>query len=137
MSHTRLLAAAAIIALAVIAGFLFYVPRTGDMLQSEKNEKNVPAVPSVSLRDSFKKGVHTITGSVEAPDACTTASAQASLVGDTPATSRIIVAVSLESGGGVCLELPTPASFSATIEAVAGIPLSATVNGVSATTTGS
>lgn len=135
MSHTRLWAAAAIIALAIGIGFLFSVPHTSDVALSEEPEAAGPTAPPVALRDVFKKGVHTITGSVEAPDACTTASAQAFLEGDTSETARIVVAVSLEGGEGVCLELPTRASFSATLAAPIGVPLSATVNGVAATTT--
>lgn len=137
MSHTRLWAAAAIIASAVAAGFLFSVPRTGDVAPAEELETAGPASPAVSLRDSFKKGVHTITGSVEVPDACTIASAQALLEGDAPEAQRIVVAISLEESEGVCLELPTRVGFSATVAAPAKTPLSATVNGVAATTTGS
>lgn len=132
--HTRLRAAAAIIALAVAAGFLFSAPRTGDVAPAEEPKAANPATPFVSLRDSFKNGIHTITGSVEAPDACATAVAQASLEGDTPKARRIVVAISLESGAGVCLQLPTRTNFSATIAAPAGVPLSAAVNGVSAAT---
>lgn len=137
MSHTRLWAVAAIIASAVVVSFLFSVPRTGDVAPAENPEAASPATPAVSLRDSFKKGVHTIAGSVEAPDACATVSAQASLEGDTPEDQRIVVAVSLEGGEGVCLEVPTRMSFTVTAVAPAGTPLSATVNGVAATTTGS
>lgn len=135
MSHTRLWIAAAIIAAAIGIGFLFSVPHTSDVALSEEPDAASPTAPSVALRDVFKKGVHTITGYVEAPDACATASAQALLEGDAPETRRIVVAVSLEEGEGVCLELPTRADFSATLAAPAGVPLAATVNGVAATTT--
>lgn len=137
MSHTRLWVVAAIVASAVVVSFLFSVPRTSDVAPAGELSAARSAAPAISLRDSFKKGVHTITGSVEAPDACTTASAQALLEGDTPEQQHIVVAVSLEGGEGVCLELPTRVSFSATVAAPAGIPLSATVNGAAATTTGS
>lgn len=135
MSHTRLWIAATIIASVIVAGFLFSVPHTSNVALSEEPEAASPAAPSVALRDVFKKGVHTITGSVEVPDACATASVQALLEGDTPETRRIVVAVSLEESEGVCLELPTRADFSATLAAPAGVPLTATVNGAAATTT--
>lgn len=136
MSHKRLLVVAAIVASAVVASFLFSVPRTGDVsapAEEARVENLVP--PAVSLRDSFKKGVHTITGSVETPDACATASAQALLEGDAPENQHIVIAISLEESEGVCLELPTRVGFSATLTAPAGVPLSATVNGAVATTT--
>jgi hypothetical protein len=136
MSHTRLWIVAAIIASAIGIGFLLSVPHTGDVAGSEDRMKAAsPVAPPVALRDSFKKGVHTITGFVEAPDACAAALAQASLEGDAPETRRIVVAISFEESEGVCLELPTRADFSATLAAPAGVPLAATVNGIAATTT--
>lgn len=136
MSHTRLWIAAAIIATAIGISFLSYVPHTSDIAlpEEEVGTKSLVA-PPVALRDSFKKGVHTITGSVEAPDACATAIAEASLEGDATTTRRIVVAISLVESEGVCLELPTRVLFSTTLAAPAGIPLAATVNGVAATTT--
>lgn len=134
-SHTRLWVAAAIIAFLIAAGFLLSVPHTHDIALPKKPEAASPVVPSVALRDVFKKGVHTITGSVEAPNACTTVAAKALLEGDAPEAQRITVALSLEKNEGVCLELPTRVSFSATLAAPARLPLSATVNGSPATTT--
>lgn len=131
--HQRLWVAAAIIAAIIIAGFLFSVPHTRDIATTPASPG--PTTPSVALRDVFRKGIHTITGSVEAPNACATVAAQANLEGDTPETRRIVVAVSLEEGKGVCLELPTRVNFSTTLAAPAQIPLTATVNDVAASTT--
>jgi len=66
MSHKRLWIAAAIIAIALIAGFALSVPHTSDITQEPaKIESEV--IPSVTIRDVFKKGTHTITGTIEVP----------------------------------------------------------------------
>ncbi|MDP2651617.1 MAG: hypothetical protein Q8O94_00580 [bacterium] len=135
MNHMRLWAAAAIIALIVIAGFVLSVPHTRDVAQTETSQDSVVSVPSVTVHDTFKKGVHTITGSLEVPNACVIVSAQAVLVGDASSPEGILVALSLSDDGGVCLQVPTRTSFSATIATPARVPITATVNGVTATTT--
>lgn len=133
--HQRLWVAAAIIASLIAAGFLLSVPHTRDIALPEEPKMASTTTPTVTLRDVFKKGVHTITGSVEAQNACAVVTAQASIDGDAPETRRIVVAVSLKESGGVCLELPTRVNFSTTLAAPAQIPLTATVNGLAATTT--
>lgn len=136
MSHKRLWISATIIAFAIIAGFVFSVPHTRDIPRAPESPK-VTVVPPVTLHDAFKKGMHTIIGSVEVPNACTNVTATASLVGDASSTQNIVVAISMPSDSGVCLELPTRMTFSTTIAAPAHLPLSATVNGMAATTTSS
>ncbi|MFA6519398.1 MAG: hypothetical protein WCT41_01070 [Candidatus Paceibacterota bacterium] len=134
MNHKRLWIAAAIIAVAIFIGFVLSVPHTRDVGDSKFSQNAAPSVPSVSLRDSFKKGVHTITGSVEAPNACASASAKASLAGE-GSESAILVALTLKDDGGVCLQVPTRVTFSVTISAPVDLAIIATVNGESATTT--
>lgn len=134
MSYTRLWIAAAIIASVIVVGFLLSVPHTRDIAATTPPLVN-PVTPSVILHDTFKKGVHTITGSVEAPNACAVVTAQASLESGTSGAGSIRVALSLESGAGVCLQVPTRVNFSTTLAAPASLPLSATVNGSPATTT--
>ena len=131
MSHRRLLVAAAIIAAFIVTGFVLSVPHTRDVAQAPIQE-SAPVIPSVTLRDTFKKGVHTITGSVEAPNACATVTVLASLQGNAPSPERIEVAITLSNGTGICLELPTRVGFSTTITAPAKAPFTVTVNGVAA-----
>jgi hypothetical protein len=132
MSHMRLWAAAAIITLAIIIGFIFSVPRARDGAHPAKTLA-ATVTPPVSLHDVFKKGVHTITGSVETPTACSAVTASASLTpGDTP---TIQVALTLATSEGVCLQLPTLVKFSTTVTAPARTPITATVDGAVATTT--
>lgn len=137
MNHKRLWVAAAIIAIVIIVGFVLSVPHTRDIGTVGSLQNVATSAPIVSLHDSFKKGVHTITGSIEAPNACASVSAQASLVGDAANASGILVALSLEKDSGVCLQVSTPINFTATISAPARLPITATVNGEAATTTSS
>lgn len=134
MSHTRPWTAAAIIASVIIVGFLLPVPHTRDIAATAPPPVS-PITPSVILHDAFKKGVHTITGSVEAPNACAVVTAQASLKSGVAGAESIRVALSLESAAGVCLQVPTRVNFSTTLVAPARLPLFATVNGSPATTT--
>ena len=131
MSHTRLWAATAIILFAVIIGFALSVPHTRDVAKTPASQSTTTSTPIVSLHDTFKKGVHTITGFINAPDACATATARATFTD----ANGIHIAISMPEDSGVCLQLPTRIDFSVTVSAPARVPLSATVNGSVATTT--
>jgi hypothetical protein len=132
MSHKRLLIAATIIALIIIASFALSVPHTRDVPSASSPAAEKQSVPEVALRDTYRKGVHTITGSIEVPNVCTSVSAEASVVG---AGTSIAVNVSTVEDSGVCLERKSSFRFSTTLTAPAGLPVTATVNGVLATTT--
>ena len=136
MRHSRLWVAAAIIAFVVLAGFILSVPHTRD-INTAPSQDVAASVPVVALHDSFKKGLHTITGSIQAPDACATVAAQASPSGDASSTTGILLELSLPEDSGVCLQVPTRVTFTATVSAPANLPITATVNGVAATTTAS
>ena len=133
MSHKRLLVVAAILAGVILASFALSVPRARDTAPLTDDENSSVETPAVALRDSFRKGVHTITGSMKAPNACTTASASAALVGDASNPTGILIEISLPEDTGVCLKRSTTVNFSTTIAATAALPLTATVNGVAAT----
>lgn len=135
MSRMRLWISAAIIAFVVLIIFALSVPHTRDVGVNTVLSSETEIVPSVSLRDSFKKGIHTISGSVEAPNACASVSASASLVSDASNKESISVAISISPDSGICLQVPTRTSFQTTISAPAGLPISATVNGVLASVT--
>jgi len=133
MSHMRLWTAAAIIALVVIVGFAFSVPHTRDVA---KTTKELPEnVPPVALHDTFKKGLHTITGSIKTSNACTTITANATVTGAASGAKSILVAISMPKDAGVCLQLPTTVGFSVAISAPAHLPITATINGSEASTT--
>ena len=137
MKHTRLRAAATIIALIVGAGFILSVPHTHDVKEVPKVSTAPQSIPVVALQDSFKKNQHTITGSIIAPNACTIVTATATVSGSASSTQSILVALSMPPDTGICLQLPTPVDFKTTVSAPAGLPLIATVNGITASTTAS
>ena len=135
MSHKRLFVAAGIITLVLAISFVLSVPHTRDVEQASTTATEAIGTPHVTVRDVFKKGVHTITGSLEAPNACSTVTAEAFLVDDGQ-REGILVAISLiEDNTSVCLQLPTSVNFTVTISAQAQEPIKATVNGLEATVT--
>ena len=131
---TRLLVAALIILGVVVTGFAISVPHTKELaVTAQKTEAAV--VPAVTVHDVYKKGTHTITGTLLAPDACTSATADATLLGDASSTQTIALAVSMPEDSGVCLMRQTQVSFSTTLAAPANLPFEVTVNGVAASST--
>lgn len=131
MKYSRLWISAAIIAIIVLVSFALSVPHTYDGIQPAEIAAPVP--PVVAVRDAFKKGSHTIAGSIKAPDACTTAHAEAVYVASS--TGSIVVTISMPEDTGICLEVPTMLQFSTTVDAAAGLPIVVMVNGVQASTT--
>ncbi len=134
MKYSRLWPAATIIAVVLIIGFAFSVPHTRDAGKTSLASSTAESAPAVTLRDSFKKGVHTISGSLGAPNACSSVTAQASFVPDASNAGSIVVALSLPQDSGICLQVPTQVNFTTTVSAAAHLPITVTVNGVTATT---
>lgn len=136
MSHTRLWVAAAIIALVVIVGFVLSVPHARDVAETQQ-ASIATTTPKITILDSYKKGTHTITGSVEMPNACAAVSAEAHIAtGDASSTPSILIALTMVDDGGICLQLPTTATFKTTVSTTTTrLPLVVTINGTIATTT--
>jgi hypothetical protein len=134
MSRRHLWVSAAIIAVIVFIAFALSVPHTRDVLMREQAAAT-SSVPVVAVHDAYKKGMHTISGSILVPDACIPASASVTLSGDASSTQSILIAVTTEDDGGICLQVPTSDTFQMTLAAPANLPIQATVNGVSASTT--
>jgi len=132
--HRRLWLAATIILVFIVAGFVFSVPRTRDIPHESALSTATSSVPTVALRDTFKKGVHTLSGSLLAPNACTSVTAEAFLQSEASTTESVLVALTMPEDVGICLQLPTRATFQTTLSAPANLPISVTVNGVTATT---
>jgi hypothetical protein len=130
MPHTRLLIAAAIIAVVLVAGFALSVPHTRDVVE-EIEISSEEQIPTVTIRDAVKNGVHTITGSLKVPNACTAITAEARLIGEDGAQS-ILVTITMPKYTEVCLQMPTTENFSVSIEAPARLPITATVNDATA-----
>jgi hypothetical protein len=136
MIRHRYMLAAAIIAAIILIGFVIFTPHTRDLPSAASiAAAGEASVPAVTLSDAYRKGVHTLSGSLVAPTACTEASAQAATTTDATGAAEIAVAITMPQDSGVCLELPTTLTFSASVAAPAGLPIVVTVNGALATTT--
>ncbi len=134
MNHKRLWIAASIIAFVIFISFMLSVPHTKDIEEKTLSKKSAQITPTVVVHDLFKKGVHTITGTVEVPNQCTSITAGASLQSTASSTGNIVVAISTTADSGVCLELPAHPTFQTSITAPANIPILVTVDGGDATT---
>jgi hypothetical protein len=118
----------------IIAAFAFFTPhanRGGEQAPSASIVQK--PVPDVSLSDSYKKGMHTISGSIMAPTPCTSVTADASVASGTPAV--ISVTISMPSDAGICLQQATVVPFKVSAAAGADAIIAAYVNGAPASTT--
>ena len=135
MRSTRLWVVATIIAVLILASFVFLVPHAREDALEARPSTLEPNIPTFALRDAFRKGLHTITGSIEVPTVCTEVRAEVSLVGATSSAQSIFVAVSVPEDSGICLQRKSTVQFSTTLTAPANLPVKVLVNGVEATTT--
>ncbi len=138
MRYTRLWVVTAIIASIILISFVFSVPHTREVDTIHSSSIATTTVPTVALHDVYRRGTHTITGSVMAPNPCVNLSVDAVPIPGSTASSTqvgILVEVSLPADVGICLQEPLLMNFSTTVTAPASLPISATVNGVVATTT--
>ncbi len=134
MSRTHLWVSAGIIALLIIIAFALSVPHTHDV-GTIKVATVATSTPVVAIRDVYKKGQHTITGSITVPDACIPVAASATLVGNASSTENILLALTFQPDSSMCLEVPTVVTFQANLPAPSSVPLIVTVNGAVASTT--
>ncbi len=131
----RVTSSALIIAAAIMIGFALSIPHTSEVEQKIEVEAVVaPTIPVVTILDSYKKGTHTITGSLLLPNACTTLSSEATAQTSASTTEAIVVALTTSSDTGVCLQIPTVKKFSTTVSAPAEVPIQVLVNGSVAST---
>lgn len=130
MNQRHLWTAAGIIACIILIVFALSVPHTRDARAPRQTHQTTPVLPAVAVHDSYKKGVHTLTGSVMAPNACGTVSAAATAAG-----GGINIAVIMQTEPGICLQVPARETFSAAVAAPPNVPITATINGARATTT--
>ncbi len=120
----------------IITGLVLSTQHARGVVQISVPQTKI-TIPVVTLHDTFKKGTHTITGSVEAPDACTIVTPTASIEGNASSTENILIAISMPVDTGICLQVPTVIDFSTTIVAPPQISIIATINGSVASTTSS
>lgn len=136
MTHTRLGLVATIIAGIILVGFVISVPHTRDSADLlESTTEVIATVPEVTVRDVYRKGTHTITGSLQVPNPCSVIETQATLEGADSDTKSILVAITIPKDTGICLQEPVTLPFSVTIPAPTNLPIQVTVNGITATVT--
>lgn len=130
MRTMRIWSAAAVIALVLALGFILSVPRAHDV-GSVATSAATPPPPFVSVRDSFKKGTHTIKVSVAAPDACTNVTGDASTKPGASAAdpATILIALVMPKDEGICLEEPATTTLSFSVAAGADAAIVTTING--------
>jgi hypothetical protein len=116
-----------------IAGFALFIPHANKGGEQSPHLEQSTMLPSVSLSDSYKKGIHTISGTVEAPTPCITLTADTSVASGTPDT--ISVMITMPADTGICLQVITDLPFNVTVAAGMDARIVALVNGVVASTT--
>jgi hypothetical protein len=134
MTHTRLWIAATIIAALIVGGFILSVPHTHDVAEPQDTAATT-IVPVVKVHDVYRKGTHTITGTVQAPNPCTTLAANAALTGDASSTQAIELTLTMPEDTGICVQQIVSLPFSATIAGPMNAPIRASVNGTPASVT--
>src|SRR3989344_2139458 len=108
----RLWVAALIIAVAVIGGFALSVPRAREIPEPSGSATAASPIPVVTLHDSYAKGVHSITGSLVAPNVCASLTASASVESE-----RIVLDLAMPADPQLCLQVPTKLTFSVSVKA--------------------
>jgi hypothetical protein len=112
----------------VIVGYAFFVPHTTKDEVPPPVESEPQPAPLVTLSSSFRRGVHTFEGTVEAPTPCTTVGVETTVASSTP--SRITLSLTLAPDEGVCIQVVRALPFEATAEAPEDAFVELTVNGV-------
>jgi hypothetical protein len=135
MHNMRLWSAAAVIAVILIVGFALSVPHLSDMGVSHPTAAT-PALPVVYVHDAYKKGAHTLTVKVAAPDACTVITGSANAVAADASSTPDTIAITLDmpADAGVCLQEPATTTLSLSAAAGASAKITASINGTTATT---
>lgn len=135
MKLSRLWTAAGIIGVVILVMFVLSVPRVSEV-QTSVNE-SVPSIitPVVKISDVYKKGSHTIKGSIVTKDACTTVEVTAAGNNGNASSTEILLAIKTLETSGVCLQIPTAIQFVTTVNAPSNLPITVTVNDTLASTT--
>jgi hypothetical protein len=121
----------------VIVAFMFSITHTQDGAVPKQAAADAPfTASSVVLKDTYtsKTTTHALTGSVVLPTPCYTLTAKSSV--DTAADPQVIrLDLTVPTDAGMCLQLATPKTFSASVSAPKSALVSVFVNGVQASTT--
>lgn len=126
---------AVVIAVTLFFGFFLLFGASKDVpAQRSSMAGSASDITLLSVSDSYHKGMHTITGTLMLPTACTPFAATTSPEGN-GGTNGIRVDIASEVDDGVCLALPATTTFTATAAGAASSTVSVYLNGALATTT--
>ena len=116
-----------VIILLVVVGVTFFAVRTGKESPPKFTNTKEVVIPTVTLKDSYKKGTHTYAGSLSVPTPCHTVSATIAVTPGTPDAVRIDVTAPPDEG--MCVQLVTTKTFSLTAKAGSDATVGVYVNG--------
>jgi hypothetical protein len=116
----------------VLCAVLFFAIRIteGPSQAVRKTATASSSVTLLSVKDSYSKGTHTVSGSVLVPTVCTPLTATSSV-----SETAIRVDVNSTEDTKVCLQLPATTTFKISADADIDTPVQIYVNGTLATTT--
>ncbi len=133
MTTRRVAGATIIILLVLILGFTLSVPRIQDVAEESetlRTEESV-TVPTLTLERSYRRGTHTLTGTLLVDTYCTMVTTEAVVTPEDVSPSVITLKLATEEVAGVCLMLAEERSFSVSIEAPEDSMVEVFVNGES------
>ena len=120
-----------VFAVILIAGITFFAVRTGREEAPKFDTKTETPTPVVTLKDSYKKGVHTYTGTYTVATPCHTISATATVAVGTP--DVVTIAITAPADEGMCVQVIATKTFTVTATAGKDAKVEVQVNGVPAT----
>jgi hypothetical protein len=133
MTARRTVGISALVVIIVLV-FMFSIPSTRTPDQSISTALEVSkAPPIVEMHTAYKNGTHTMTGSLEVPNPCSTVSAESTLENTYP--QKILVLLTTLVDEGTCLQEETAMPFSVAQAAPEETPVRVLVNGIEASTT--
>lgn len=114
-------------AVLVVSGYALFIPQTNKDEVVAPVEGNPEPAPIVTLDATYRRGVHTISGTIEAPTPCTLVGVESAVASSTPAS--ITVSLTLTPDEDICVQVVTPLPFSVTAAAPEDAVIAVTVQG--------
>jgi hypothetical protein len=117
----------------LVAGFVFSIPHANkdNEIGPSVETKSLSILPTIFIHDTYKKGIHSITGSLAIPTPCMKATTEALVLPHEGSTTPQIIhiEISIPEDAGPCLQLAATSTFSASLSADANVVIEASVNG--------
>ncbi len=126
--NVRLVVSIFICIVVITAGIFFFATYEGAQVK-EKVPTQATTTPAVTLKDSFKKGIHTITGTVTVPTPCTEIDANAAV--DSAQNPPVIqVNITTTASEGICLLRAENEAFTLKVTAPESATVVTSVDGI-------